>query len=175
MTARHSSKQQAQEAVSSHSQAQAGSRERVKLDAAHGFLTSKSFLTDILPPARMHLLNLPRQCYQLGTKFSSAWDHGEHFLFKLPLEWIKEKKIWKSSWNGKNNRKQTILSFSMSPGSIFQSRRNISPGEAGKSNVELSSTALWTVVVFAARYSFDMGDIFLYQVECLAACLARTN
>lgn len=53
----------------------------------------------------------------------------------------------------------------MSLGSIIQSKRNVSQGEAEKSNAELSSTALWTVEVFAARYSFDIEDIFLYQVE----------
>lgn len=58
---------------------------------------------------------------------------------------LRKKKSERALGMRKNNRKWTILFkifFCMSLGSIFQSKRNISQGEAGKSNADLSSAAL---------------------------------
>lgn len=74
----HGRRQQEQEAESSHTELQLRSREYElemgKTKTEH----SESARSDTRP----HLLNLPQQCHQLGTKCSNAQDHGRHFSFK---------------------------------------------------------------------------------------------
>ena len=48
---------------------QMGSRES-KLRMAEVFKLSKPVPSDTPPPARRHLLSLPKWCYKLGTKYS---------------------------------------------------------------------------------------------------------
>jgi hypothetical protein len=44
---------------------------------AHGsFETSKPVFSDTLPPARPHLLILPKQLHHLGSKYSNLWTRG---------------------------------------------------------------------------------------------------
>lgn len=39
-------------------------------------LLSKTTLRDVLPPLRLHYLNLPRELHQLRTKYSRIWAFG---------------------------------------------------------------------------------------------------
>lgn len=49
----------------------------------HGFF-SKPVPSEVLPPARLNHLNLPKQQCQPGTKCPNVWDYGRHFSLKPP-------------------------------------------------------------------------------------------
>lgn len=60
-----------QEAESLYLELHPGSR-KTQLELAQGFQLAKLTNSDILSLAKPHLLNLPKQCHQLRTKFSSV-------------------------------------------------------------------------------------------------------
>lgn len=47
-------------------------------------LTSEPAPCDVLLPAKLHHVNLPKEYLQLGTECSSAQYYGRHFSFKPP-------------------------------------------------------------------------------------------
>lgn len=63
--------EQGQKAENSHLGPEAWSRES-EPEVAGDFLMSKSAAGEALSPARLHYLNLPKCCHQLGTKCSNA-------------------------------------------------------------------------------------------------------
>lgn len=52
--------------------------ERTGVDVT--FTSSKLHPSDKLPPARPHLLNLPKPHHHLGTNYSNIHDYGGHFI-----------------------------------------------------------------------------------------------
>ena len=67
----------------------------------HVWALKAYFHSDVLLPARLRHLNLPKQCHQMGTKHSTAWDYKEHLIqtdarqtyrggdyFNLPKGWV---------------------------------------------------------------------------------------
>lgn len=72
-----------QEVESLYLELHPGSRE-TQLELAQGFQLAKLTNSDILSLEKPHLLNLPKQCHQLRTKFSSAQVCAGHFSFKPP-------------------------------------------------------------------------------------------
>lgn len=70
--------QQEQEGDSLHLELQPRSRE-TELDVAQGFQLSKLAHSNILSVPKPHPLHLPKQCHQLGTKWSKARVYEGHF------------------------------------------------------------------------------------------------
>lgn len=50
--------------------------ERANWELSMAFKTSKPFFSDIFPPEKPQILNLPKQHYLLWTKYLNAWDYG---------------------------------------------------------------------------------------------------
>lgn len=73
---------QEQEAENSHAQTQAQAERANGVES--DYMISKPISSDILLTASQHHISLPKQCYQLGTKFSNTSDYEGHFSFKLP-------------------------------------------------------------------------------------------
>lgn len=68
------------------------------------FKLSKPASSDMLPPTRLHLLNLHKQSFHWGTKYSATWAYGGHShsdpipsIHKAPIQDPAGRKSWGGS------------------------------------------------------------------------------
>lgn len=76
-----------QKAESSYLQTRAQNRGN-ELELMNGYMLLKSTPSGILLPARLHPVNLPKQCQKVKTECPNPWACWGHFSFNPPHHWF---------------------------------------------------------------------------------------